>query len=80
MSSALNPNNTDFMAYKMDSRGPYGSIGWDGKTKSSGASEVVTRMDWGAGGQRFVATAANGVRNSTAWTYNTPDAVNYTRA
>jgi hypothetical protein len=38
------------------------------------------RIEWGAGGYRFEAAQADGVRNSTAWTYNVPDSVNYTKA
>jgi hypothetical protein len=80
MNQATKNAGVSFDTYKMDSRGPYGSIGWDGKTQSSGTSEAVTRVEWGAGGYRFVANQVNGVRNTSNWTYDTPDSVNYTRA
>jgi hypothetical protein len=67
-----------FDTYRMDSRGPYGSIGWDGKTRAQ--AEAVGRVEWGAGGYRFIAEQAGGIRNSTEWTYNTSDAVNFVKA
>lgn len=80
MNQAVNPNGINFNTYKMDSRGPYGSIGWDGKTQSSGSAEAVTRVEWGAGDFRFVSNDVGGVKNTSNWTYDTPDSVNYTRA
>jgi hypothetical protein len=80
MNQAVNPNGVNFNTYKMDSRGPYGSIGWDGLTQSSGSSTDITRVEMGAGGYRFVSQNVGGVKNSSSWTYDIPDAVNYTRA
>lgn len=78
VNQATNPVPTDFSTYRMDSRGPYGSIGWDGKTTAN--AEAVGRVEWGAGGYRFEAEQAGGVRNSTAWTYNVVDPINYNKA
>lgn len=81
MNNAVNPNATNFSTtYRMDSRGPYGSIGWDGQKQSSGSAEVVTRVEWGAGGRRFVSNNVTGVNNSSTWDYSGIDAVNYNRA
>ena len=77
---AINPNGINFNTYRMDSRGPYGSIGWDGKSQSSGSAEAVTRVEMGAGGRRFVANSVTGVKNSTAWDYSGVEAINYNRA
>jgi len=87
MDHVTNPLSTDFTnAYKMDSRGPYGSIGWDGKTRSSGTDEVVSQVEWGAGSggvQNYLFVASdfvNGISNSTPWTYNQRTSVNYNKA
>ena len=80
MNQATKNAGVSFDTYRMDSRGPYGSVGWDGKTQSSGSAEAVTRVEWGAGGRRFVANKVSGVSNSSAWDYSSIEAINYNRA
>lgn len=80
MDKVINPNNINFDNYKMDTRGPYGSIGWDGKKASQGNSELVKMVEWGAGGKKFVATQNDGIRSSTPWTYNEAIPLNYNKA
>ena len=80
MDKVINPKNINFNSYRMDTRGPYGSIGWDGKKASQGNSELVKMVEWGAGGKKFVATQNDGIRSSTPWTYNETALLNYNKA
>lgn len=80
MNQATKAAGVSFDTYRMDSRGPYGSIGWDGQKQSSGSAEVVTRVEWGAGGRRFVSNNVTGVKNSSSWDYTGVEAINYNRA
>lgn len=81
MGHVVNPNNINFdngKGYTMDSRGPYGAIGWDGKTGAN--SEAIGQVEWGIGGYQFIAKDADGVTSGTSWTNNTPSVANYTKA
>lgn len=80
MDKVINPNHINFDNYRMDTRGPYGSIGWDGKKASEGNSELVKMVEWGAGGKKFVATQNNGIRSGSAWTYNQDVPLNYNKS
>ncbi len=73
---AVNPNNADFDVYRMDVRGPYGSLNFDGAAdKNSG--DAIGGVAWGDFGLRFTTTDAELTLNSP-WTYNTPNTVNFT--
>jgi len=80
MDQAKNPNAVDFNTYRMDSRGPYGSIGWDGKTASSGLADKVLGVQWGAGGYKFEALSFGGLTNASGWNYTQVSPANYVKA
>ncbi len=80
MNQAQNPNAVNFDTYRMDSRGPYGSIGWDGKTASSGQSEKILGVQWGAGGYKFEAVRLGGLTSGAGWNYTQLSPANYVKA
>ena len=76
--AAENPNGVDFDAYRMDTRGPYGSLNWDGAaTKAAG--DAIGGVSWGDYGLLF-ATGGAQLTLQSPWTYDTPNAVPFTRA
>lgn len=75
---AENPNGVDFDQYRMDVRGPYGSLNFDGAgDKSQG--DAVGGVSWGDTELAFETTGAE-LSLVSPWTYDTPNAVNFTRA
>ena len=78
MGAAANPEHVDFDAYRMDVRGPYGSLNFDGAA-DRGAGDTIGGVAWGDCGFRFSTTNAPLTLNSP-WTYNTPNTVNFVHA
>jgi hypothetical protein len=78
MGAAANPQNVDFDEYRMDVRGPYGSLNFDGAADRS-AGDTIGGVGWGDCGFRFSTTAAQLTLDSP-WTYDTPNTVNFVRA
>jgi hypothetical protein len=75
---ATNPSNISFDTYRMDVRGPYGSLNFDGAaTRAQG--DAIGGVAWGDFGLKFTTTDNNLTLNSP-WTYNTPNAVDFTQA
>ena len=75
---AVNPANTDFDTYRMDVRGPYGSLNFDG-APSGGQGDVIGGVAWGDFGLSFTTTDSPLTLNSP-WTYDTPNTVNFAEA
>lgn len=74
----INLNNINLDAYRMDVRGPYGSLNFDGAA-SRNQGDAIGGVAWGDCGYRFTTTDAQLTMNSP-WTYNTANSVNFTRA
>lgn len=74
----INPGNVDLNTYRMDVRGPYGSLNFDGALNRS-AGDAVGGVSWGDFALKFSTTDPQLTLNSP-WTYNTPNSVNFTRA
>jgi hypothetical protein len=74
---ALNPNNVNLDDYRMDVRGPYGSLNFDGGTRNTG--DAIGQVAWGDFGLAFKTVDAQLTLNSP-WTYNTPNSVCFTYA
>ncbi len=78
MGAVANPQNVDFDNYRMDVRGPYGSLNFDGAdTKEQG--DAIGGVAWGDFGLKFTTTDTELTLNSP-WTYNTPNDVCFTQA
>lgn len=78
LSEVVNPNNVNFSTYRMDTRGPYGSLNFDGAaTRNTG--DAVGGVAWGDAGFRFQTTDAQ-LTMMSPWTYNTVNLVNFTRS
>jgi hypothetical protein len=74
---AVNPAATNFDVHRMDVRGPYGSLNFDGApTRNQG--DAIGGVAWGDFGLKFTTTDAQLTLNSP-WTYNTPNSVNFTQ-
>jgi hypothetical protein len=82
MGSVVNPENVNFNTntndYAMDSRGPYGSLNFDGASTAA-AGDTIGGVSWGDFALSFTSTTAPLTMNSS-WTYNTPNTVDYSRA
>lgn len=76
--SIINLNNINLDAYRMDVRGPYGSLNFDGAPNRN-QGDAIGGVAWGDCGYRFTTTDAQLTMNSP-WTYNTANSVNFTRA
>ncbi|MFO0983807.1 MAG: hypothetical protein U1E76_19085 [Planctomycetota bacterium] len=75
---AVNPNGVDFDDYRMDTRGPYGSLNFDGAaTRQEG--DAIGGVSWGDFGLQFSTTSSPLTMNS-AFAYDTPNDVCFTRA
>lgn len=84
MSEVTNPNNINFVndpdpdhPYYMDTRGPFGSLNFDGAA-SPDKGDLIGGVAWGDCGFKFSTTDDQLTMNSP-WTYNTPNAVNFTQ-
>jgi mannan endo-1,4-beta-mannosidase len=75
--SAVNPELIDFNQFRMDVRGPYGSLNFDGAPNRA-AGDSVGGVSWGDFALSFTTTDAQLTLNSP-WTYNTPNNVNFCR-
>ncbi len=76
--AAINPNHISFDSYRMDSRGPYGSLQFDGATSRT-AGDAIGGVAWGDFGLAF-ATADARLTLASPWTYDTPNDVCFTQA
>ncbi len=74
---AVNPNAVDFNTYRMDVRGPYGSLNFDGAANRF-QGDAIGGVAWGDFGLRFT-TTDNQLTLMSPWTYNTPNSVAFTR-
>jgi hypothetical protein len=72
-----NPQNINFDNYRMDTRGPYGSLNFDGAANRN-EGDAIGGAAWGDFGLRFTTTDAQLTLNSP-WTYNAPNTVNFTQ-
>ncbi len=78
MGDAANPQGVNLDQYRMDVRGPYGSLNFDG-APDSGAGDAIGGVAWGDFGLKFT-TTNNGLTMNSPWTYNTPNTVCFTQA
>lgn len=77
---ATNPIPTDFNVYRMDTRGPYGSLNFDGAATGA-AGDAIGGVAWGDFGLKFIGTDVGmGLTLVSPWTYNTPNTVCFTQA
>lgn len=76
--SAVNPSSVDFNAYRMDTRGPYGSLNWDGAS-SPASGDTIGGVAWGDFGLQFTTTDSELTLNSH-WTYDTANTINFVHA
>jgi hypothetical protein len=77
MGEAANPQSISFNDYRMDVRGPYGSLNFDGATNRD-QSDAIGGVAWGDFGLKFTTTDTQLTLNSP-WTYNTPNTVCFTK-
>lgn len=77
-SDAINPNNVDFNRYRMDTRGPYGSLNFDGAPNRA-AGDAIGAVAWGDFGRRF-GTLDDTLTLQSPWTYDQPNRVPFTSA
>jgi hypothetical protein len=78
MSNVTNPRKENFDTYRMDVRGPYGSLNFDGAAEPD-KGEVIGGVAWGDFALTFTTTDAQLTLNSP-WTYNTANTVCFTQA
>ena len=78
MGAALNPQGVDLDQYRMDVRGPYGSLNFDGAPNAASGDEIGG-VAWGDGRLSFRSQGSPLTLNSP-WTYTTPHPVNYVQA
>ena len=76
--AAENPGGVDFDAYRMDVRGPYGSLNWDGAAER-GEGDAIGGVAWGDAELAF-RTGDDQLTLGSPWTYDSPNAVAFTRA
>ncbi|MDX2198455.1 MAG: hypothetical protein SF069_05720 [Phycisphaerae bacterium] len=75
---ALNPNNVNFDADRMDCRGPYGSLNFDGAATRN-AGDAIGTIAWGDFGRRFATTDAM-LTMQSPWTYDAANRVPFVAA
>ena len=75
---AVNPGGTNFDVYRMDVRGPYGSLNFDGAA-TRGQGDAIGGVAWGDFGLRFTTTDAQ-LTLASPWTYDTPNGVDFVQA
>jgi mannan endo-1,4-beta-mannosidase len=78
LDDTVNPQNTNFNNYRMDVRGPYGSLNFDGAANKA-QGDVIGGVAWGDFGLKFTTTDAELTLNSP-WTYNMSNSVCFTQA
>jgi hypothetical protein len=78
MGEVSNPEAVDFDAYRMDVRGPYGSLNFDG-AGSKAEGDVIGGVSWGDAELAFTTTDQE-LSLASPWTYDAPNSVNYSQA
>lgn len=78
MGEAANPQNRNFDSYRMDVRGPYGSLNFDGASNRD-LGDAIGGVSWGDFGLKFTTTDAQLTLHSP-WTYASPNSVCFTQA
>lgn len=78
MGEAKNPQGVDFDDYRMDVRGPYGSLNFDGAS-SKGQGDAIGGVSWGDAEFAFKTTDQE-LSLASPWTYDTPNSVNYSQS
>jgi hypothetical protein len=78
LSDANNPNGVDFDQYRMDTRGPYGSLNFDGAADKS-QGDAVGGVAWGDAELGF-RTGGDELSLASPWTYDAPNTVNFTHS
>lgn len=78
MGEAANPQNRNLDDYRMDVRGPYGSLNFDGATDMD-QGDAIGGVAWGDFALKFTTTDAELTLRSP-WTYTTPNDVCFTQA
>jgi hypothetical protein len=78
MGDAANPQNRSFDEYRMDVRGPYGSLNFDGAATPD-QGDAIGGVAWGDFGLKFTTTDAQLTLHSP-WTYNSLNSVCFTQA
>jgi hypothetical protein len=78
MGEASNPNDVDFDLYRMDVRGPYGSLNFDGADRKA-EGDTIGGVSWGDAELAFKTTDQE-LSLASPWTYDSPNSVNYAQA
>lgn len=78
MGSVTNPSNINLDSYRMDVRGPYGSLNFDGASTRA-AGDAIGGVAWGDFAYKFV-TSGSQLNLNSPWTYNSANTVNFTQA
>ena len=78
MGEAKNPQGVDFDDYRMDVRGPYGSLNFDGAS-SRAQGDAIGGVAWGDAEFAFRTTDPE-LTLASSWTYDTPNKVNYSQS
>lgn len=78
MNEAANPQSQNFNNFRMDVRGPYGSLNFDGAPNRD-QGDAIGGVAWGDFELKFTTTDAQLTLNSP-WTYNTPNSVCFTQS
>jgi hypothetical protein len=78
MGEAANPQNPNFDKYRMDVRGPYGSLNFDGAANRNEGG-AIGGVAWGDFGLKFTTSDA-GLTLNSPWTYDTLNTVCFTHA
>lgn len=77
MGAAANPQAINFDSYRMDVRGPYGSLNFDGAPNRD-AGDAIGGVAWGDFALKFTTTDAQ-LTLASPWTYTTPNSVCFTQ-
>lgn len=75
---ASNAGNVNLDVYRMDSRGPYGSLNFDGAA-TRGAGDAIGTIAWGDFARRF-GTIDDMLSMQSAWVYDLPNRVPFVHA
>jgi hypothetical protein len=76
--AAENPGGVDFDAFRMDVRGPYGSLNFDGAA-DRGMGDAIGGVAWGDAEFAFE-SGGDQLTLASPWTYDAPNQVAFTRA
>lgn len=75
---ANNPNGVNLDEYRMDTRGPYGSLNYDGAADKN-EGDAVGGVAWGDAELAFRSGGAE-LSLASPWTYDAPNTVNFTHS